>query len=103
MSLKMDNQNQNLRTGVFICDCGKEIAGFLDTEALRLQVSVFPGVVYSTHDPFPCSKDGLERLKRVVKEQHLDRVYAHNMTWKQSASPAQPKAPVHEAYIRPQR
>ena len=74
MELNADIKTERVRTGVFICDCGKEISGRIDTKALKQQVSKYPGVVYSTNQPFPCSRDGRELIKLAIKEQELDRV-----------------------------
>ena len=35
----------NLRIGVFVCDCGSNIAGVVDTEALRQYAETLPNVV----------------------------------------------------------
>ena len=69
----MMNENSP-RTGVFICDCGGKIADALDTEALRQLALETPGVVYATHEAYPCSKDGQARLRKIITDQHLDRV-----------------------------
>src|SRR3990170_3706858 len=66
-------QSQN-RIGVIICDCGREIAGRLDTAALWAYALALPGVVYAAHAPYPCSKDGQERLRQAIEAQELDRV-----------------------------
>ena len=62
------------RLGVIICECGDQIAGRLDIESLQQQVSALPGVVYSTHEAYPCSKDGQASLHQAIAEQSLDRV-----------------------------
>ena len=35
----------NLRIGVFVCDCGSNIAGAVDTEAVRAYAGTLPNVV----------------------------------------------------------
>jgi heterodisulfide reductase subunit A len=62
------------RTGVIICECGQEIAGAIDTEALRRQADELPGVVYSVSEAYPCSKDGCARLCEVIEKQGLERI-----------------------------
>ena len=64
----------NPRTGVIICECGKEIAGVLSTEALQCMVDDVPGIFYSYSEAYPCSKDGCARLCEVVKKYGLERV-----------------------------
>jgi heterodisulfide reductase subunit A len=67
-------EEKDLRIGVIICECGQEIAGVIDTEALPNQIERLPGVVYSISEAFPCSKDGCDRLMGAIKEQGLERV-----------------------------
>ena len=62
------------RLGVVICDCGKEIAGRLDTESLRRQAAELPGVAYAARDAYPCSKDGQARLRQAIADHELERV-----------------------------
>ncbi len=68
------NEENALRLGVVVCDCGGKIADLLDTEALREQAAEVPGAVYAVRDAYPCSKDGCERIRRAITEQRLDRV-----------------------------
>ena len=62
-----------VKTGVFICDCGTNIAGFLDTKRLVDYFSRREGVEAfgSLH---LCSEQGLQLLKDSIKEHHLNRV-----------------------------
>jgi heterodisulfide reductase subunit A len=69
-----ENIENGPRLGVFICECGDEIAGALDTEALRRQAANLPNVAYAAHDCYPCSKDGQERLRQAITENRLNRV-----------------------------
>lgn len=68
------NDEPAARVGVVVCDCGKRIAGALDTEAVCKQAGEIPEVVYTVREAFPCSQDGRERIRRAVEEQHLDRI-----------------------------
>ena len=62
------------RTGVLVCECGEEIAGVLDTNALRATAVDLPGVVYASCEAYPCSKDGLLRMQQAITENNLERV-----------------------------
>jgi len=64
----------SLRIGVFICECGGEIAGFLDTNILREKTAVLPGVAYATSEAYPCNKDGRARIRQAITDHKLDRV-----------------------------
>jgi heterodisulfide reductase subunit A len=98
------------RIGVCICDCGQEIAGSLDTEQLCQRASALPEVVYSQHEAFPCSKDGLARLHRAIEEHQLERILvagcSPRLVEKLFCYPAQaaglPNAYVHVTNIREQ-
>jgi heterodisulfide reductase subunit A len=64
----------SIRTGVFICDCGDKIAGVIDTQALAEQISQLPDVAYVTHEAYPCSRMGQERMCKAISEKGLNRV-----------------------------
>jgi heterodisulfide reductase subunit A len=40
-------QEDEIRIGVFICDCGSNIAGHLDCSSVTDYASTLPGVVYA--------------------------------------------------------
>jgi len=63
-----------IRVGVFVCDCGREIAGALDTESLCQRARELPDVTYVTREAYPCSKDGRARMSQAIREQGLGRV-----------------------------
>lgn len=65
---------EKIRTGLFICDCGGKISGPIDTQALAKQLSMQPDVAYVTHEAFPCSRNGQERLRQAIHEKGLNRV-----------------------------
>ena len=67
-------QGDNSRVGVFVCECGGKIASVLDVAALAQQARELPGVAWAGHAGYGCSPSGLERMKALVTEQHLDRV-----------------------------
>jgi len=62
------------RIGVIICNCGQEIAGHLDTEDLRQLTADIRGVVYTNCDAYPCSKDGLARIRQAIEDHGLERI-----------------------------
>ncbi len=39
---------QGQRIGVFVCECGRNIAGSVDCEAVRAFAAELPGVVFAT-------------------------------------------------------
>jgi len=74
------NVDTTPRVGIFVCECGDEIAEILDTETLRQRASELPGVVYASSESYPCSKDGRERIQQAIKEHNLERVLVAGCT-----------------------
>jgi heterodisulfide reductase subunit A len=62
------------RTGVFVCHCGTNIAGFLDVPDLVEYAKTLPHVAYVEDNLFSCSQDTQEQMTRVIKEQNLNRI-----------------------------
>jgi heterodisulfide reductase subunit A len=62
------------KTGVIICHCGKNIAGFLDVKAVCDYAKTLPEVVYAEDEAFACSEDAQTRIKQAVKEHGLNRL-----------------------------
>jgi heterodisulfide reductase subunit A len=65
---------QDLRIGVFVCDCGLNIAGSLDTEAVREYAETLPGVVVAVGNKYTCADPGQQEIKRHIVEHRLNRV-----------------------------
>ncbi len=62
------------RIGVFVCQCGNNIASTVNTKKVADEMAKIPGVVYTGDYKFMCSSPGQEMLKEVVKEHKLDGV-----------------------------
>jgi heterodisulfide reductase subunit A len=62
------------RIGVFICHCGKNIAGFLDVEKVTQETKQLPNVEYAEHVMFACSQDSCKKIRELVKEKNLNRI-----------------------------
>ncbi len=67
-------QESDIRVGVVVCDCGARIASVIDTEALRRQAAEMPGVVFTSREAYPCTKDGQARLLKAIGDHQLNRV-----------------------------
>ena len=65
---------EELRIGVFVCDCGLNIAGTVDTEEVRRAAEELPNVVVSVRNRYTCADPGQEEIKRHIREQRLNRV-----------------------------
>ena len=62
------------RIGVFICHCGKNIAGGLNIEALIESSKQIQEVLYVVDNKFSCSEDGQVDIQKAIQEQKLDRI-----------------------------
>ena len=63
-----------LRIGVFICDCGLNIAGTVDTEELLRFAESLPDVVVTVRNRYTCADPGQEEIKKQIRDHHLNRV-----------------------------
>ena len=68
------------RIGVFVCDCGLNIAGPVDCEQVRKSAEEFPGVVVSVGNKYTCADPGQEEIKRHIREHNLNRVVVASCT-----------------------
>jgi len=70
----------DLRIGVFVCNCGLNIAGTVDCEAVAKYASTLPDVAHSVDLLFACSDDGQENIKQAIREHSLNRVVVASCT-----------------------
>lgn len=64
----------DVRLGLFLCDCGEEIASVLDMQALEREATLLPGVVAVRRLRYSCSPDGVEALQSSIAADKLERV-----------------------------
>ena len=83
------------RIGVFVCQCGNNIEGTVDTNKVSEDMKNLPGVVYSRNYKFMCSSPGQEMLKTAIKEHRLDGVivsacspHMHEKTFRKASEAA---------------
>jgi heterodisulfide reductase subunit A len=69
----MDSRKEK-RIGIFICHCGKNIAGGLNIEALVESSREIQGDVFVSENKFCCSEDGQDALQKAIKDHKLNRV-----------------------------
>ena len=62
------------RIGVFVCDCGLNIAGSLDTEAVRAYAETLPDVVVAVGNRYTCADPGQQDIRQTIVEHGLNRV-----------------------------
>jgi len=64
----------DLRIGVFVCECGSNIAGSLDVEAVREYAAGLPDVVVAVRNRYTCSDPGQQEIRKKIAEYNLNRV-----------------------------
>ena len=69
-----DVSDQEPRIGVFVCNCGSNIAGVVDVPAVAEYASTLPRVVHVEQNLFTCAQDTQDRMKAVIQEHALNRV-----------------------------
>ena len=71
---------EDLRIGVFVCECGHNIAGTVDCEAVRAHASALPNVVIAQRNRYTCSDPGQQEIKRAIADHNLNRVVVASCT-----------------------
>jgi len=62
------------RIGVFVCQCGSNIAATVDTEAVAQFAAGLDDVVLTRVNKYTCSDPGQNTIRQDIHEQKLDRV-----------------------------
>ncbi|HVP56534.1 MAG TPA: CoB--CoM heterodisulfide reductase iron-sulfur subunit A family protein [bacterium] len=65
---------EDLRVGVYVCNCGSNIAGFLDTKSIADYARTLPNVVFVRENLFSCSEAGINDIRKGIAENKLNRV-----------------------------
>jgi heterodisulfide reductase subunit A len=66
--------DEEKRIGVFVCRCGKNIAGVVDTAEVSKYAATLPGVVMSRENLYSCSEDAQSVISETIKKEKLNRV-----------------------------
>ncbi|WP_027723115.1 CoB--CoM heterodisulfide reductase iron-sulfur subunit A family protein [Maridesulfovibrio zosterae] len=69
-----------MKIGVFVCHCGTNIEGTVDTAAVAAAAREFPGVVFATDTMYACSEPGQDGIIEAIKEHNLDGVVVASCT-----------------------
>jgi heterodisulfide reductase subunit A len=75
-----DITGQDLRLGVFVCHCGRNIGGVIDVPSVVEYARTLPNVVYAEDNLYTCSTDSCERIQEKIHEQGLNRVIVASCT-----------------------
>ncbi|MBI5810668.1 MAG: CoB--CoM heterodisulfide reductase iron-sulfur subunit A family protein [Deltaproteobacteria bacterium] len=83
------------RIGVFVCQCGNNIAATVDTKKVAEEMKDLPGVVYACDYKFMCSSPGQDMLRQAIKDNKLDGVivsacspHMHEKTFRRASEAA---------------
>jgi len=83
----------DLRIGVFICECGSNIAGTVNCDELREYAESLSDVVCAVKNRYTCAEPGQQEIKKYVVEEKLNRVVVaactpkmHEPTFRQCVS-----------------
>ena len=68
------------RIGVFICECGLNIAAAVDCQEVMEFALSLPGVAFAAVNRYTCSDPGQEEIKKAIAEHKLDRVVVASCT-----------------------
>ncbi len=71
---------EDIRIGVFVCDCGSNIAGYLNVKELAEYAKTLPKVVFVKENLYTCSESGINEIKAAIKEENLNRVVVASCT-----------------------
>jgi heterodisulfide reductase subunit A len=62
------------RIGVYVCQCGSNIAGTVDTEAVCAFAETLPNVVLARSPKYTCSDAGQAEIMDDIRQRNLNRV-----------------------------
>ncbi|HVP36746.1 MAG TPA: NAD(P)-binding protein [Terriglobales bacterium] len=69
-----DLKNNTHKIGVYVCDCGSNIAGMVDVPEVVKFASTLPNVAIAREHKYMCSDPGQDTIKKDIKELGLTRV-----------------------------
>jgi heterodisulfide reductase subunit A len=67
-------EGEEPKIGVFVCNCGTNIAGVADVSSLVEYASTLKDVVHSEQHTISCASDSLWKITEAIKEKGLNRV-----------------------------
>jgi len=68
------------RIGVYICECGVNIAATVDVGAVTSMAASLPGVVVARQSKYTCSEPGQQSIQEDIREHKLNRVVVASCT-----------------------
>ena len=74
---------EELRIGVFVCDCGLNIAGAVDCGAVSEYSETLSDVTCVVRNKYTCADPGQNEIKDAIREHNLNRVVVASCTPRQ--------------------
>ncbi len=71
---------EELRIGVFVCECGLNIAGTIDCTAVSEYAKTLDDVVCVVQNKYTCADPGQNEIKKAIAEYDLNRVVVASCT-----------------------
>ncbi len=68
------------RIGVYVCECGVNIAATVDVDDVVEMVADLPGVVVARKHSYTCSESGQDKIQEDIGAHNLDRVVVASCT-----------------------
>ena len=78
--MKDEAKSNDVRVGVFICDCGSNIAGYLQMKELVEYAKTLPNVAFVQENLYTCSEGGINEIKVAIPRENLNRVVVASCT-----------------------
>lgn len=78
-----DSTNGDIRVGVFVCDCGLNIAGTVDCASVAEYAKTLPNVACVVRNKYTCADPGQNEIKAAIQQHRLNRVVVASCTPRQ--------------------
>ncbi|MFX0100318.1 MAG: FAD-dependent oxidoreductase [Candidatus Hodarchaeota archaeon] len=72
--------NEKPRIGVFVCNCGTNIGGYLNTKEIVDYIKELPHVTYTQNNMYSCSEAALTDMTQAIIDNDLNRVVMASCT-----------------------
>jgi heterodisulfide reductase subunit A len=72
--MTQNDEKKTPRIGVYVCQCGSNIAATVDTESVAQFADGLDGVVLTRVNKYSCSDPGQNLIRNDIKEHNLERV-----------------------------
>jgi heterodisulfide reductase subunit A2 len=74
------SMSEDIKVGVFVCDCGSNIASVVNVPEVVEYARTLKHVAYADEGKWSCSVDYLAQMQRAIKERNLNRVVIASCT-----------------------